>query len=214
MEKKGVWKEKQELRVEDAANAAKELFYERGIECVKMTDIAARAGFGVASLYRYPATATKSKIVVLVGCKVWNELLGEYKKVFDSEEYQSADGCTQIQMILSLYPDLYQNHKDFIKFIGLFDAFCLENNIAPEKLQEYETAVLGFYPYYEAACNKGMQDGSIRRDFRVRETYFTVNHSMLALLKKVTGKAILEEDRNAGLNEIEVLIDIFSRYLK
>lgn len=213
-EKVGVWKEKQEVRVKAAIDSAKTLFFERGIDAVKMTDIAEMAGMGVASLYRYPATATKTRIVIQVGCQVWNELLEEYRAVFEGKEFQNANGITQIEMILKLYVHLFENHRDFLRFVSIFDAYCLESHIPAEELEEYEKSVFGFFPYYEAACKKGKEDGTIRDDFALYETYNTVNHAMISVLKKLAFESILPQDSMSGLNEIELLIHIFSHYLR
>lgn len=213
-EKVGVWKEKQEVRVKAAIDAAKLLFFEKGIDAVKMTDIAEKAGMGVASLYRYPATATKTRIVIQVGCQVWNELLTEYKEVFDGKEFQEANGITQIEMILRLYLHLFENHRDFLRFVSIFDAYCLESHIPADDLEEYENCILGFFPYYESACKKGKEDGTIREEFALYETYNTVNHAMISVLKKLAFESILPQDSVSGVNEIELLVRIFSDYMR
>lgn len=214
MEKHTKWTIYREERVETVLSAAEILFLEQGIENVKMTDIAQKAGIGVASLYRYPATATKTRILISVGERLWQKLLAGYTGVFESKAFLSADGYHRIRMILALYLDLYAFHRDFIMFIDEFDAYCLENKVPYEELSGYEKAVSGFYEPYRAACERGMADGSVRTDLAVKDVYLAVNHSVLALVRKMARGAVLAGDDVRGADEIKILIEMFAEYLK
>lgn len=51
-----------QMREDAAVQAAAQLFLQRGIGAVKMTDIAQTTGIGVASLYRYFTTKTNLRL--------------------------------------------------------------------------------------------------------------------------------------------------------
>lgn len=214
MDGQGVWKQRQQARTEGAISAAKALFLSQGIEPVTMTDIADAAGIGVASLYRYPATATKTKIVIAAGISLWHDLMTAYNPLFQSGAYTQANGYGQMTRILSVYPELFQDHRAFIRFLSQFDAYCLVNRVPPEQLEEYEQAILAFYPIYDAALRRGRADGSLRGDFPGRETYFTVNHALMSLMKKLAQGAILAGDAEVSGAELTLLIDMVLRYVK
>lgn len=214
MDRMGAWKIRQEEKIDEAIAEAKALFLSQGVEKVTMNDIAQRANIGVASLYRYPATATKTKILIAAGTSIWKDLFEEYGEFFESNAYRSSSGYERIKRMLSIYIDLYQNHRDFISFLTQFDAYCLVNEVSMENLAEYEKSVLGFYQYYEEACKRGVEDGTVRNDFPIRETYFAVNHSMMSLVKKLSQGAILSGDVDLQMTELNLLIDIFLCYVK
>ena len=99
-------------------------------------------------------------------------------------------------------------------FIDEFDAYCLENKVPYEELSGYEKAVSGFYEPYRAACERGMADGSVRTDLAVKDVYLAVNHSVLALVRKMARGAVLAGDDVRGADEIKILIEMFAEYLK
>ena len=214
MGSQGVWKKRQIARTEEAISAAKTLFLARGIDNVTMNDIANAAGLGVASLYRYPATATKTKIVISTGIALWHDLMAEYNPLFQRLSYKQDNGYGQMVRILSVYPDLFQNHRAFILFLSQFDAYCLVNQVPADQLEEYEQAILAFYPIYDAALRRGLGDGSLRDGFPWRETYFTVNHALMSLMKKLAQGAILMGDKEGAGAELSLLIDMVLRYVK
>ena len=56
-------------KMEEVIASALKVFLKKGIDSTKMTDIAAQAEIGVASLYRY--FKTKPEIVVEAACILW-----------------------------------------------------------------------------------------------------------------------------------------------
>ena len=61
MDTQNVPESQKSRRIEHAVEISAEMFLKRGIDAVKMTDIADACGVGVATLYRYFGTKT-SKI--------------------------------------------------------------------------------------------------------------------------------------------------------
>jgi AcrR family transcriptional regulator len=194
-----------------AVEAARDLFLERKLEEVKMTDIAARAGMGVASLYRY--FETKETIVIAVATLLWQEIKAQYLPRLESEKFREQSGIAQIQGILAVYAQLLEEHRPFLRFLSDFDAFCIQSGIPKERLNDYETSINDFYRPYLAALEKGAEDGTVVVRTEPQLLYLTVNHAMLALLKKITAGEILRQDAHIT-QELEVMEQIILQYFQ
>jgi AcrR family transcriptional regulator len=191
--------------------AARDLFLERTIDQVKMTDIADRAGIGVASLYRY--FETKEAIAIAVATLLWQEIKDCYLPGLESPCFRQKSGIDQIRGILDVYAQLLKSHRPFLRFLSDFDAFCLQSGIPKEALSDYERSINDFYRPYLAALERGKQDGTVAAQAEPELLYLTVNHVMLSLLKKITQGEILAQD--AGIaRELTMMQQIILRYFQ
>jgi AcrR family transcriptional regulator len=195
-----------------AEEAACELFCEQGIESVKMTDVARRAKIGVASLYRY--FDTKEKLVIACAVRMWSEVIGLILPDYKSEGYSKLSGYEKVCRIFRVYKVLCDEHRDFVKFVALFDSYCLNNQIEPSKLADYEQLITMLYRYFSDAFDCGVNDGSIRKGVNKKEFYLTCNHALMAVVQKLISGEILSQDDFASSREVDVMTDIFLSYLK
>ena len=69
-------------RFEAAVSVSAKLFLEKGIDAVKMTDIANETGIGVATLYRY--FGTKTRITIAAMTYLWNDMNKMFSGIFES----------------------------------------------------------------------------------------------------------------------------------
>ena len=195
-----------------ATAAACELLQEKGIENVKMTDVARRAGLGVASMYRY--FETKEKLIITCAVKMWERVIESIMPSFCTKEYSGLCGFEKIKRILCVYKTLFDEHKDFVMFVARFDSYCLNNGIETDKLADYEKLFALLYEYFSEAYDLGIADGSIRSDVDRRVFYLTCNHALMAVVQKLVSGEILEQDDFADSTEIDIMIDIFMSYIK
>jgi AcrR family transcriptional regulator len=200
-----------EQRIHDAVIAAKELFLVRKIDAVKMVEIADRANIGVASLYRY--FETKEAIAIAAAQLLWEEIKADCLPKLMSKEFANRSGIEQIQGILDVYTDLLQNHTAFLRFLSDFDSFCIKQSIPKEKLLTYENSMADFYAPYQRAVETGQTDGTVCLRSDPALLYLTVNHTMLALLKKITQGEILSVDCHSA-EELEILKGIVLQYFQ
>ena len=131
-------------RILRAVSVGAELFMERGIENVRMTDIADESGIGVATLYRY--FGTKTSIAIEVMTFLWRDLKSLFSGVFDSPAFTSQTGIKQLGDLMKMFIVLYSGHRDFMKLLGEFDRFVIHENVPREQLVKYEESVINFYP--------------------------------------------------------------------
>ena len=193
-----------------ATAAACELLQEKGIENVKMTDVARKANLGVASMYRY--FETKEKLIITCAVKMWEKVIESIMPAFCTTEYSTLCGFEKIKRILSVYKTLFDEHKDFVRFVARFDSYCLNNSIETDKLADYEKLFSLLYEYFSEAFDLGITDGSIRADVDRRVFYLTCNHALMAVVQKLVSGEILAQDNFADSTEIDIMIDIFITY--
>ena len=201
-----------DLREESIVYVAAELFLQDGIEEVKMTDIAARAEVGVASLYRY--FGTKEALVIRAGALLWQDLNTLFSSVFDAEDFHARCGMEQITRLFGVYRRLFQEQPDFIRFVGDFDAFIIRSRVDKSLLAEYEQSVLNFYPVFLASYEAGLADGSVRAIEDPRRYYEAVCHAVMSLSQKLLRGEILPADGFSGPAELDLLLDMAARYLR
>lgn len=198
--------------IETAVEAGCELFKEKGIESVKMTDVARKAGIGVASLYRY--FDTKEKLVIACAVKMWSQVIEKILPDYKGGEYTSLSGFERVRRILEVYRVLCDEHRDFVRFVALFDSYCLNSRIEPSKLADYEQIITTLYKFFSDAFDSGVKDGSIRGGIDKKEYYLTCNHALMAVVQKLVSGEILAQDNFSNSREVGVMTDIFLSYLK
>ena len=198
--------------ISSAVDAGCELFRERGIDSVKMTEIARRAKIGIASLYRY--FDTKEKLVIACAVKMWEQVIGKILPDYKSEEFLSLNGFERVSRIFRVYKILCDEYKEFVKFVAVFDSYCLNNKVEPSKLADYEQIITTLYRFFSDAFDCGVDDGSIKQGIDKKQYYLTCNHALMAVVQKLVSGEILSQDNFADSSEVDIMTDIFLSYIK
>lgn len=194
-----------------AAKTAKELFVKRGIDNVKMLDVAKESGLGVASLYR--AFGTKDALVIDSASLFWKEIKAEYLPRLDTPSFKKKSGIEQIGVILDIYSELLQYHEDFLRFLGDFDSYCIRHSVPSDMLYDYEKAMSDFYAPYLCAVEKGSADGTVYVGFDPYALYLTLNHTLISFLQKVVRGKVVSRDVRFS-EEFSILKSIIYNYFK
>lgn len=200
-------------RKNEAIICAAQLFLERGIQSVKMTDIADVSEIGVATLYRY--FKTKKQIVIAAAIYIWNDLTPLFSDKLSGKQYEALNGYDQAKTLANLFVMMFTKHRVFLKFIHDFDVFVLIEGITAEELEAYENSILNFASYFEKAVKKGRTDKSINNNFDSRMYYMTATHSLMALSQKLSSPKILSSDtKHPAIDEFETLVEILLKYIE
>lgn len=204
-------------RVDAAVRAAAELYLERGIDAVKMTDIAERSQLGVASLYRY--FGTKQHFTIQVASYIWKEQLRLYEGVYDSDYYKQKTGIEQVEELMKIFKVLLCGQSRFVHFITDFDAFVAREGIGKNELSEYEQSALKAETLMEAALTKGKEDGTVRSDIDGKLYYFTASRCLMAMCRRLAAKGISNGASSKGgcedmTAELCMAIEIFVDYAR
>ena len=199
-------------RMERAVTAAAGLFLERGIEDVKMTDIADASGVGVASLYRW--FGTKTSVAAAALTFLWQDVRRLFSDVFDSKEFTSRPGVRQMRDLMRMYVVLFTAHKDLLRLVGEFDRLIITEQLSPQELADYEKSVIDFYPIFKRAYDKGLADGTVKEMGSIHDFYTAVSHALNCMcMKFIRGKLLPSEDFSHGEYELNLIIDMAVRYL-
>ncbi|MBQ4310714.1 MAG: TetR/AcrR family transcriptional regulator [Oscillospiraceae bacterium] len=193
-------------REELAVASAARLFLEKGLDNVRMTDIADDCGVGVATLYRY--FGTKTIIAIEAVSYLWNDLGRLFEERFREEELSSLSGIERLDRLIRMFTLLYSSHKDFIKLLDDFDRLMVTEGVPKEQLAEYEKNVFNFYNVLESAYLKGCEDKSVRTDIDFRLYYLTFTHALTQMCKKfIQGEILPSDDFSKAKSELDLMAD-------
>ncbi|MTI70066.1 MAG: helix-turn-helix transcriptional regulator [Firmicutes bacterium] len=200
-------------RRKEIIKVALEVFKEKGIDNTKMTDVAKKAEFGVATLYRY--FNTKADLVIETATLLWDEEINVINNMLNEKTFTELKAIKRVRKILELFLDIYYNHQDTLSFLEQFDNYIVKENIPEDKLENYEENVINIKESIIKAINEGKIDGSIRKDIDVDVFYVTITHSLMSLCQKLVlrGKILTNDNVVKENEQIQLLIDMAIDYI-
>ena len=183
-----------EQRTQQILHSALELFYEKGIDDTSIEEVAKAANVGTATIYRY--FETKAELAISVGIVCWQEIADKYIGMMLQEEYRGLCGSRQLQQIFIILEKVLEEESLFLRFLQEFDIFVRKYKISKERLNDYEEKILNLKPYMTDALKKGLNDGSLYFSYNIDEVYFSVMHTMLSLMQKLSynGSMLLSDE--------------------
>ena len=195
-----------DAKVNFLVDIATDLFMCRSIQDVTIKDIAISAQVGEATIYRY--FGKKQTLVVQAAMKLQEIVSSGYFRLEDN-----MNGYQKLEAFYLSYLNIFDNHKDFYKFLSEFDTYMsVENN---DVLNTYEEAIDQYKSAFMAAYEQGLKDGSVKKQKDIDLFYFSTTHAVLELCKKLALRAVLNQDLEIEkVSEIKALIDIFLSALK
>lgn len=203
-----------QLRTERMLEAAIGLFCEKGIEETSIEDVAKRAQVGPATVYRY--FDTKAELAVRSAKEYWKQVSDKYLRLLMTSAYREADGYGQLAQIIGVFRTIFEQEFSFLKFLQEFDVFVRKYEIPRERLAEYEAAILDLKPFVTDALERGLGDGSLEFPWTVDEVYFSVTHTLLALMQKLAfnGSMLYSDDRVGMGLQVQLAGEMVLRGLK
>ncbi len=163
---------------------ATDLFMSRSIQEVTIRDIAVSAQVGEATIYRY--FGKKQELVVQSAMKLQGIVSSGYFKLDDK-----LNGYQKLEAFYLSYLNIFDQHRNFYKFLSEFDAYmCTENK---DVLNPYEDAIDQYKSAFMKAYEQGLKDGSVKEQENIDLFYFSTTHAILELCKKLALKADLNQ---------------------
>ena len=175
------------------------LFADKGIEPVGMMEVAQACDLGIATLYRY--YNTKLKLVLEIGVHKWEEYaayIRERRKVRRAEDMTAAE---ELEFYLDFYVDLYQNHKDLLRFNQNFNNYVQHEGATEEQLRPYVEAINEISGVFHSLYEKGLRDGTIRTDLSEDKMFATTSHILLAVGVRYAQGLLYAADNEADRSE-------------
>jgi len=167
------------------------LFAENTIEKVKLTEVAAAAGIGIASLYRcYPS---KPELVMAVNTWAWTNYLADNPVPLND----NMTGAEEFEVHLDAFLDLYRNHKDLLRFNQFFNVYIQSEDIAADKMQDYLQMIRDLEKPFAATYRKGQADGTIKTNLSETKMFSVTLHLMLATVTRYAVGLAYNEDTDA-----------------
>ena len=185
---------------------ATDLFMCRSIQDVTIRDIAVAAQVGEATIYRY--FGSKQKLVVQSAMKIQEVVSSGYFK-----PQENSNGFENIKAFYNSYISIFKAHPTFYKFLSEFDIYMCGDNSGI--LESYEDAIDQYKSIFMKAYEQGLIDGSIKEQKDIDLFYFTTAHTLIELCKKLSLKAVLNQDLIIKKEEeIKCLVEIILNSLK
>ncbi len=195
-----------DAKVNFLVDMATDLFMSRSIQEVTIRDIAVSAQVGEATIYRY--FGKKQELVVQAAMKLQGIVSSGYFKLDDK-----LNGYQKLEAFYLSYLNIFDQHRNFYKFLSEFDAYMSTEN--KDVLNPYEEAVDQYKNAFMKAYEQGLKDGSIKEQENIDLFYFSTTHAILELCKKLALKAVLNQDLVIEkLGEVRCLINIVLNELK
>jgi len=195
-------------RMQRIFESAFELFSDKGIDTIKMTDIADKAEIGVASLYRY--FSTKEEIAIQTAIWAWQKQIIDYLPDLLTPAYMDKTGIQQLEDIIHIYVNLFQTKPAFLRFIYFFDSFAVRSSISQDRLQSYEVMILEISNIVSQAVKKGLSDKTIKQTYLEKsdELCFSIMQALFSLSQKLTlNQNLLNMDSRNNSAEIIVMLE-------
>ena len=195
-----------DAKVNFLVDIATDLFMCRSIQEVTIRDIAISAQVGEATIYRY--FGKKQELVVQSAMKLQSIVSSGYFKLDDK-----LNGYQKLEAFYLSYLGIFDQHRNFYKFLSEFDAYMSTEN--KDVLNPYEDAIDQYKNAFMKAYEQGLKDGSIKEQENIDLFYFSTTHAVLELCKKLALKAVLNQDLAIEkLGEVRCFISIVLSSLK
>ncbi len=192
-------------RDEAIVSCAAEVFLERGVANVKMTEIADAAQVGVATLYR--RFSTKTDLAILAATALWRRINDEIRALMASRDFHELDGIGRLDCLMRSLRDTYLKRADFMCFLDEFDHLIVAEKVEPARLAAYGAEVDSFYPVFESAYRLGLADGSVTCTVDFRVFYSALAHALTSTAQKLSrGEVIPSDDFGNVRSELDCLI--------
>lgn len=205
-------KEKDELEMAERRNTILRegfrLFEAKGIETTGMQEIANACHLGIATLYRY--YKNKIDLVIDIGTRQWQEYFVDIQKKRSQRNVDRMTAAENLEFYLSFYIDLYNNHKDLLRFNSNFNSYVMHEGVSAEQLKPYLKAIGSIAVLFHELYEKGKKDGTIRTDMPEEKMFASTAHIMLAVAVRYAQGLLYsaenETDRNEEFNLLKKMI--------
>lgn len=190
------------------------LFSNNGIHNVSVAQIANEAEVGVASIYRY--FGTKKKIINICANYIWRKIEIILKNTIASIEFTKLSGIEKIERLLNIFIELYNNKRNYLKFISEYDAYLAQEELNEEEKSIYNKNFLLFHIIAESFYKEGINDNSIRTDIDFDTSYYSITRALLDVsMKGANSPILIETDKVVSIDkQLKQLIKMAIFYCK
>ena len=188
------------------------LFAEKGINNVTIPQIASASGVSRAAFFLY--FPSKLDLVVAISVRKWGEYISANNGRLTPEEQERMSGAQHLRWYMDSFLDLYRNHRDILCFNYEFNSFLRSELTSPEQKYAYMQMVDELGRFFHDVYEKGMRDGSLRKDISEEVMFSSSFHIMLAAVTRyAVGLVYILDQGSDPESELEMLKELLlSRY--
>lgn len=206
--------ERRQVKKEIIIDKAREIFLNKGLFNTVMDDIATEAGITRRTLYRY--FKTKEDLAYETTIQLLNEWNSFHLEVF---RQLSGSGIKQLEHFLAELIDYMVNRINVMKYLGEFDFYFKDGSTAKpssESMLKYSSIILESDGLLVRLINRGIDDGSIKKDIDVKLMVTTISNVLWSFGQRIAirGEIIEQESGISGIDLIKHQLDIYIIALK
>ena len=180
------------------------IFAEKTIEVATMKEIAKACGLGYKTMFRY--FGTKTALVIAIGADIWKKYAVKVEEMYRARGGDVMTAAEELSFFLDCFIDLYQNHKDILRFVRNFETYIRHENVSKEDLAVYNTVVDGFARKFHAVYQKAEKDGTLKLGLPETEFFPTILYIMLSASEKFAeGLVYPPENEKDMTRDLELL---------
>lgn len=180
--------------------AGKELFLKNNFHNIKIIDICTLAGVSRVTFYKY--FNTMDELIFEVQMNILKSMMGFIRSKSDL----TLDGKESMKTVLYAWINFAKEHKDEMRFIVSFDLYystCYINEDLKLKYrgftrEDYNKSLL------KSALDKGIKDGSLRKDIDGPKTGMYIYQTVMGLLQRMCYSQITFEYEPITFEEIAI----------
>lgn len=160
-----------------------QMFCERGIEAIRVSEIAKKSRVSETTIYRY--FENKENLVREAFIKLWGTIMsGVEEDVENTLNYSSLPGLEQIRAWIEGFRKLYLFDKDFVLFSYEAKIYLLRHKINLDKFQQDILMRTIRIPCLEA-LDKGKRDGSVPVTADSEDLFYAIWGSIRGYVAKI-----------------------------
>lgn len=187
----------------------KQVMLQKGIETLKISDIAKEINVGEATIYRY--FGTKLNLVIQVGISLWKEIYIEL-----SQKTKKENGYDSIADFFHFFIEGYQKKQQAFSFLDQFDSYVIHEHASQEALKAYDEVLTEIKQIFDELFLQGQKDFSINSHICRDTYYYTTTHMILGICKKLSsgGNILPSDEIIKDITQIELALDMCLQYIK
>lgn len=161
-------------------HAAFQLFSERNIDSVTLSDVAAESGYPLRTVQRY--FHVKENLVDETATWAFEGFMDRYR--IQKRDLSKTTGAEDFEFFLDSFLALYRDEADLLRFNQFFNIYVRAEHIGADQLHSYGGMIGVVRERFRALCRKGQQDGTLRTDIPADEMFSITLHLMLAAVTR------------------------------
>ncbi len=186
--------EKEKERNQKILDTAFQLFVEKKIEAVSMDEIAKAAGVGRATLFR--CYANKTELVIAVCADIWKAYLDQLDGTRPISSVQEIPAVGRFVFTLDSYIEMYQNHKDLLKYNDNFNNYVTHQNVEEKDLEEFHDSLRSVDTRLHMMYEKAKEDKTLRTDIPEEQFMRVTVHTMMTACAHYAGGFVWGAENN------------------